>query len=167
MIILIIEQVSAISCARVQKTFFQGVSPSRSRFPPFWLRTEKAGPGEGDALKGFSEYDFLGPAFLAGATENAPIKGGVFPLIVTYPGGGGPDTRFTYYPNADGGDGCGAEYGGPPTPGLGIVPDEQTVIETLRATDLGFWQTAMVNQKRPNWRKLSKNSIRLNHSSRS
>jgi hypothetical protein len=41
------------------------------------------------------------------------------------------------------GDSCRTEYGGPPpaTPALGPVLDEQTMIETLYATDLGFWQT--------------------------
>ena len=52
-------------------------------------------------IKGPSEYDFEGTVLAAGAVRDAPIKGGTFPLIVTYPGGGGADTRFTYFPNAE------------------------------------------------------------------
>jgi hypothetical protein len=50
--------------------------------------------------KGPSEYDFDG-AVAADATRDAPIEEGTFPLIITDPGGGGPDTRFTYFPNAE------------------------------------------------------------------
>ena len=50
--------------------------------------------------KGPSEYEF-GRLVPAGAIRDAPIKGGTFPLIIADPGGGGPDTRFTYSPNAE------------------------------------------------------------------
>ena len=36
--------------------------------------------------KGPSEYDFEGIVLAAGAVRDAPVKGGKFPLIVTYPG---------------------------------------------------------------------------------
>lgn len=52
--------------------------------------------------KGPSNYVFFGGLDVpAGATRDAPIKGGTFPLIVLYPGGGGPDTRASYFPNAE------------------------------------------------------------------
>jgi hypothetical protein len=65
-----------------------------------------------NSAKGPSAYNFdQPPGFLdpyldeewaqAGATRDAPIKGGKFPLIVTYPGGGGSETQNQYFPNAE------------------------------------------------------------------
>ena len=43
------------------------------------------------------------------------------------------------------GDYCGPQDGGPATPGLGTVMDNQTMIETKQALNLGFWETVFGN----------------------
>ena len=58
------------------------------------------------------------------------------------------------------GDFCGPDFGGPVTPGLGSVLDNQAMIETLHALNLGFWQTAF-RDDRSKRTKLEKAASRL------